>query len=493
MKIIWTIAMLKMRESFRQTVLVVTLIVTIFLIVIAPLMPAISASAQVRLIQTVSQGAMFYGGLLIAVLLASLAISREIDLRTIYHVFAAPITRPQLIAGKFLGVLFTVAIIIAIWGTISGVYIYMLGQRWLDEKERTQIFTARRNLETKTVDYNNRKTYLEHYSYIMDVNGRLRDKAEIPELVKRLKENDDALAASRRLRKIAALNELYEKSVVYDETASAKEFRDGAELWDKWWQANRNRIYFPFSPDERLKIYDGATFTWIFDNIPEDAVRKGKVLVEIRFFFSTAQRLSGNSKDDRFPVKFTASTADGREEVQVLRVKHDKRDIFSFDGSLVVNGRLKITAEAQKGVPSVMVGRNRLQVVASPGSYAANYIKHMLIMLAQIVFFAIAALGLGSLFTFPVAFFGTLCLFLAAQLRGFSESLAVPSAVKGLYYLVYIFVPNFVKYDSTEYLAEGLSIPWPFIGYTWGGITLVKGLIIGVTCFYFFRRREVTS
>ena len=197
------------------------------------------------------------------------------------------------------------------------------------------------------------------------------------------------------------------------------------------------------------------------------------------------------SKDGRFPVQFIFTSRDGKKETVILKVKHDRRDVLSFDASALQGGTVTVTAEAIEGEPSIMVGKSKLKLVRSPGSFAVNYIKHLLIMLAQMTLFAAVALGFGSLFTFPVAIFGTLCMFLAANIRGFSESLKTTTVVKGLYYLIYVFVPNFAKYDTMEHLTEGIAIPWTYLGYTWGGITLVKGLIIFGICYFFFRNREI--
>jgi ABC-type transport system involved in multi-copper enzyme maturation permease subunit len=109
-------------EALRMKVLYVVLFLALVLILITPRLPSFNVGVKVTLFKDISLG---FSSFTIAVLALALSIGqiqKEVEKRTIYHILSKPISRKEVIVGKYLGVALTLFLI----STLIGGLIFIL-------------------------------------------------------------------------------------------------------------------------------------------------------------------------------------------------------------------------------------------------------------------------------------------------------------------------------------------------------------------------------
>lgn len=123
----YVIARMTYREGARQPLLYVILGVSGILIFIAPLFSLFAFGEEISMVREVGLATITFAGLLIAVLLAYLLLTAEIEKLTVLTTLSKPISRSEFIVGKFLGIFYTCFLTMLFLGLIlSLVY-------WLNE------------------------------------------------------------------------------------------------------------------------------------------------------------------------------------------------------------------------------------------------------------------------------------------------------------------------------------------------------------------------
>ena len=116
-----TIAANSFKESIRQPVFLVMLLLAAFIQLLNTWIVGFSMGAKNvpgevsgdnKLLLDVSMGGIFLLGIMLAAFIATAAISREIDNKTVLTVVSKPIGRPSVILGKYLGI--TCSMLVAI-------------------------------------------------------------------------------------------------------------------------------------------------------------------------------------------------------------------------------------------------------------------------------------------------------------------------------------------------------------------------------------------
>jgi len=111
---VWRIAVNVFRESVRDKVLYNLVFFAILLIGASVLIGQLSAGQEVKIIKDLGLAAMSIFGLFMAVFIGIGLVAKEVEKRSIYALLAKPITRPQFVAGKYIGLVLTLAVNLAI-------------------------------------------------------------------------------------------------------------------------------------------------------------------------------------------------------------------------------------------------------------------------------------------------------------------------------------------------------------------------------------------
>ena len=95
-------------EAIRDRILYGVLLFAIGLILLSTVLSDLTQGQPIRIVTNVSLSAVSIGGTLMAVLLGSTAVAREIERRTAYPILAKPVSRAAYLLGKYAGVVGTV-------------------------------------------------------------------------------------------------------------------------------------------------------------------------------------------------------------------------------------------------------------------------------------------------------------------------------------------------------------------------------------------------
>jgi ABC-type transport system involved in multi-copper enzyme maturation permease subunit len=105
-----TIAVHTFKESVRQKVLYNLVAFALLLIGAAILFGSISVGVEQIILITLGLTSISVFGLLIAIFIGIDLVSKEIERRTIYNILSKPVSRPEFILGKYLGLLLTLLV-----------------------------------------------------------------------------------------------------------------------------------------------------------------------------------------------------------------------------------------------------------------------------------------------------------------------------------------------------------------------------------------------
>lgn len=110
------IAVSVFRESVRDKVLYNLVFFAVLLIAASVLLGQLTAGQEVKIIKDLGLSAMTVFGLFIAVFIGIGLVSKEVERRSIYALLTKPISRGQFILGKYLGLVLTLAVNLAVMG-----------------------------------------------------------------------------------------------------------------------------------------------------------------------------------------------------------------------------------------------------------------------------------------------------------------------------------------------------------------------------------------
>ncbi len=110
------IARVTFSESIRQPVVAVVALAGVAILVLSNPLTTFTLEDDQRMLIEVGMSTIFLAGLMLAVLLATSVLTREIENRTVLTVVSKPVERPVLLMGKFLGVL---AAILAVYAFLA--------------------------------------------------------------------------------------------------------------------------------------------------------------------------------------------------------------------------------------------------------------------------------------------------------------------------------------------------------------------------------------
>ena len=127
MRVTGAIAINVFRESVRDKVLYNLVLFATVLIAASYLIGQLTAGQDVKIIKDLGLSATSIFGLFIAVFIGIGLVSKEVERRSIYSLLAKPITRAQLVLGKYCGLTLTLAVNIAVMAlALYAVLAYMV-------------------------------------------------------------------------------------------------------------------------------------------------------------------------------------------------------------------------------------------------------------------------------------------------------------------------------------------------------------------------------
>jgi len=126
MRAIGCIAVSVFRESVRDRVPYNLVLFAVLLIASSFLLGQLTAGQDVKIIKDLGLAATAVFGLFIAIFIGIGLVSKEVERRSIYALLSKPISRPQFIAGKYVGLVLTLAVNVAVMTiALYGVLAYL--------------------------------------------------------------------------------------------------------------------------------------------------------------------------------------------------------------------------------------------------------------------------------------------------------------------------------------------------------------------------------
>jgi ABC-type transport system involved in multi-copper enzyme maturation permease subunit len=132
-KVIGVVALNMFRESVRDKVLYNLVFFALLLIGASYLIGQLTAGQDVKMIKDLGLAATSIFGLFIAVFIGIGLVSKEVERRSIYSVLSKPVTRPQLLLGKYLGLALTLAVNLTIMAV--ALYLVLAYMAWMASPE----------------------------------------------------------------------------------------------------------------------------------------------------------------------------------------------------------------------------------------------------------------------------------------------------------------------------------------------------------------------
>ena len=113
---ILVIAQNTVRDAVRSRVLYALLFFSLVMIAASTVLATLSYVERDRILQDIGFSAIRFFGAAIAIFIGVGLVHREVDRRTIYTILSKPVTRAQFLAGKYLGLLLTLWMQLAVMG-----------------------------------------------------------------------------------------------------------------------------------------------------------------------------------------------------------------------------------------------------------------------------------------------------------------------------------------------------------------------------------------
>jgi ABC-type transport system involved in multi-copper enzyme maturation permease subunit len=112
------ISAVTVREALRQKLAVNLLVFAVALVVASLTLSQLTFGEQYRIIVNTALSAMEIFGTLIAVFLGAGLVARDVERRTVFPIVAKPVSRAQYVAGRYLGLVATTTLNLAVMGVV---------------------------------------------------------------------------------------------------------------------------------------------------------------------------------------------------------------------------------------------------------------------------------------------------------------------------------------------------------------------------------------
>ena len=130
MKNVWILATNSWRENLRSRYYLMTAVFGVVLIYVSLLLGVLAADQEIRVLLDFGLGAIELMGLVAAVYGACTIILREMETKTIYLILTRPVGRGEYLMGRFLGLMLSVAVSIALMACVHLSILFLKGWTW---------------------------------------------------------------------------------------------------------------------------------------------------------------------------------------------------------------------------------------------------------------------------------------------------------------------------------------------------------------------------
>jgi ABC-type transport system involved in multi-copper enzyme maturation permease subunit len=120
------IAVNTFKETIRDRVLAVIVVFALIMIVGGLWLGSISLGQQGRMMMDFGLVAVTFFGLIVAVFIAAGLVHKEVEKRTVFVLFSKPVSRAAFIAGKFVGLCATMAVVLAGMGAFLFLLVWVV-------------------------------------------------------------------------------------------------------------------------------------------------------------------------------------------------------------------------------------------------------------------------------------------------------------------------------------------------------------------------------
>lgn len=465
MKRVWAIAWLTFQEGLRMRIVLVFLIVLGVAVLRLPFAlrgdETLSGRLQTFLSYSLGALSVFMG--LATAFFSCATLTNEIRSRSLHLVVTKPVTRFQILAGKWIGVNLLNVLMLALSGaTIYGFAVYIKNQPELFARDTLQlrdvIWTARVAAEPTPPDF--RKGAEEYVKDMLARDPTFTTNVEgaIAERIKNLDEGyRSILPGQQRTFEFKDLVQPESADTVLQVRFKARGIPIPKDdiLYIEWYLLDPDTgevVAPPFLTDKR----QADRHQFLFKDLGGRLVQKGRAVLGV---------LNPGPPDEDSP--FSAIYFDG-------------------EGSL--------------------------QLLYKVGSFEVNYLKSLLLIFFRLAFISAIGLFFGTFTSFPVACFCTLSIYLfCLGIPWWLESIGAnmpPSAMTAkidpygpfggvvrtiLVPILKFALPDFWAYDGVAKLIDGYAIDSLTISY--GAVhTLIYGLfLLALPGWLIFRSREVAE
>jgi ABC-type transport system involved in multi-copper enzyme maturation permease subunit len=140
MRAVRTVAVNVFRESVRDRVPYNLVLFAVLLISSSYLLGQLTAGQDVKIVKDLGLSAISVFGLFIAIFIGIGLVSKEVERRSIYALLSKPVSRPQFIAGKYIGLVLTLAVNVAVM--VVALYLVLGYLSWREPAEFKKAWDA---------------------------------------------------------------------------------------------------------------------------------------------------------------------------------------------------------------------------------------------------------------------------------------------------------------------------------------------------------------
>ncbi len=140
MRAILRIAVHVFRDSVRDKVLYNLVLFAVFLISASYLIGQLTAGQDLKIIKDLALGATGVFGLFIAIFIGIGLVAKEVEHRSIYTILSKPVRRHELVLGKYVGLVLTLAINVTVM--VVAMYVVLGYMSWIETEEFKQNWEA---------------------------------------------------------------------------------------------------------------------------------------------------------------------------------------------------------------------------------------------------------------------------------------------------------------------------------------------------------------
>jgi len=452
MKKVWAVARNTLAGALRMKIAVV---VIVLLAALLPMMSLVMGGDGKLLgkLQTFSSYSLSLVGLMLGVLtiaVSAFTLSDEIRRRQIFLTVTKPISRWQLLLGKFLGVIILDLILLITFAAL--VYGLTCLIPYITEASplerliaQNEFFTAREGLKVQ------------------------EDKDQ---LNKRVEERYLQLKKENRLPESMTQVEIMVQLVNEERTRQQSINPGQTRQWDfhgvRPSTDPNTMIFVRFKYDAAAIAPDGKVYgLWSVGDLP--GYMQGSLTTPIY----NVSRNAPTRVVQEYAVSARAVTREGDLSVGFLN-------------------------SPELNVSTVMV--QDLEVLYKVGGFTNNYCRALLLLMIRLVFLAALGITLTTWLSFPVAMLGCVAVFAIGTINGFVvESIEGLGAGMGIIYqfTVHPFLMLLPRFDGdfspTQYIIAGKAIPWLFLLKVAGQTIGLKSLLLMLLGMLVFRSREVAK